>query len=191
MVAAKLGGPDPDLNARLFAVRKRRARRAFRATSLNAPSRRGRASAAKNWSWTTSSSRVTRRTRCRDHRGADRQRQPHGTRNPRSLQEGPAGTAGTQVLVRPRRACRGASSRRRHRPGSRRHEAGTNEVEPLAHGENDDIPEGAAAPALSPTDRRCTRSHNGWPSTAGQWSPAKWATSRRTFPNRARPSMRW
>ena len=48
-------------------------------------------------------------------------------------------------------------------------EAGANEVEPLTHAQNDDIPEGATGARFitEPTD--CTPSRNGSRRTAGRW----------------------
>ena len=89
-----------------------------------------------------------------DRRGDDRQQQPHRAGNARAFQEGPA---------RQRRAATSSSSTtsassRRITPTPARDleaaaiEAGANEVEPLTHEQNDDIPEGRTpARGSSPT----------------------------------------
>ena len=148
--------------------RRKGPRQASPATSSSARSRRAPASAARSSSSSTSSSKATRRTRCRSSSKSS----PTTTTAPRpisaSSSNGPARRAGQQqVPLRPRRPRRGPTPTRASTSKQPPSKPARNEVEPLSHDENDDIPaDGTGARFVTePTDHHAVSqwlSSNGW-----------------------------
>ena len=65
MVAAKMGGPDPEGNARLFAAVEKARKESVSRDVIERAIKKGAGAATKNSSWSTWSSKATRRTKCR------------------------------------------------------------------------------------------------------------------------------